>query len=376
VSPGKRLLTEKIPFILFAFGAGILAFWAKKGSMIMVAEHGIIDRFMQATYGLCFYIYKTVVPIRLSPFYLLDKTFNPMAPKYVLCALSVFGITIALAVMRPRRPWALTAWICYAVIVSPLLGFVQSGPQIAADRYTYIACMPFGVLAGAGVYRLYTARQGKRLSAVTWFAVVTAILAGMLVMSSLSFRQTRIYHDNYTFWNRAIQVDPTNHIAFNNRGVFLKEQKNDLIGALADYNTAIELDPEYAGTYYNRGLLHEMQEEFGSAIADYSSVIRLNPKHAEAYNNRGGLRNRQGDSSGALKDFNTAIRLAPFSSEAYANRGMLRLSQNELQGAVQDFTKALEVASAGWPSKAQVEKVLGNIRIQLDGQDYPGRMPG
>lgn len=322
----KRLLSEKIPFILLACGAGMLAFWIKKGSMPLMTEHGIMDRFMQAAYGLCFYIIKTIAPIRLSPFYLLAKTFNPMEPEYILSALSAFGITSGLIVMRQKWPGVLTAWACYAVIVSPLLGFVQSGPQIAADRYTYIACMPFAVLAGGGMHRLWRALQGVKL-----YAVMSVICLGLLVLSVISYRQTRIWHDNLTFLDHILKLDPGNYIA-----------------------------------YYDRGLLHEKQGAWADAIKDYTHVILLDPEHAKAYNNRGVLRNSQGDSVGAMADFNTAIRLAPFSPEAYANRGMIRLSQNDLPGAVQDLSKVLEVASTAWPHRPEVKEHLIHIRKRLN----------
>jgi len=322
----KRLLAEKTPYILLAFGAGVLAFWAKRGSMLMMTEHGIIDRFLQATYGLCFYVFKTMAPIRLSPFYLFGKDFNFLAPIYFLSAVSVFGITLCLIVMRHRWPWILTGWACYAVVVSPLLGFVQSGPQIAADRYTYIACMPYGILAGAGVYRLWIEWQGKKL-----FAAMTVIWVALLVLSVMSFRQTRIWYDNRTFLDHVLKLDPGNYIAS-----------------------------------YDRGLLREKQGDLVGALADYTNVIRLDPEHAKAYNNRGVIRDRQGDRAGALADFKTAIRLAPFSPEAYANLGMIRLSQNDIQRAVQDFSKALEVASVKWPHREQVEQQLNYLHRRLD----------
>ena len=75
-STHKKLLIEKIPFALLALGAGILAFLAKMGDMLPVANHGVFDRFVQATYGLSFYVMKTILPVGLSPLYLLDKNFD------------------------------------------------------------------------------------------------------------------------------------------------------------------------------------------------------------------------------------------------------------------------------------------------------------
>ncbi len=38
-------------------------------------------------------------------------------------------------------------------------------------------------------------------------------------------------------------------VAYYNRGVILYKNKNDIKGALADYNKAIECDPKYANAY-------------------------------------------------------------------------------------------------------------------------------
>ncbi len=362
----RRLLIEKIPFALLALGAGILAFLAKKGSMLMAAEHGVAGRFMQAMYGLCFYIWKTVAPFRLSPFYLLDKTFNPLTPKYFLCTLSVFGITAGLIIMRRRWPWAITAWGCYALIVSPLLGFVQSGPQIAADRYTYISCLPFGVLAGAGMFRLWTAWKNRFISSSSWYTAIIGVFVCLLLMSGLSLSQSRVWKDKLSLWNHVLQLDPDNYLAYYNRGVLNQDQGN-LAGAIADYNFSVKLNPEYSEAYYNRGVSHESQGDFAAAIEDYNTTIKLNPEHVKAYNNRGALRKKQGDLAGAIVDFTRAIQVRPLVPESYVNRGVIRLSQKDLQSAIQDFCRALEVAPASWSHRVQVEQLLDNVRARLEG---------
>jgi regulator of sirC expression with transglutaminase-like and TPR domain len=334
ISMYKSLLKEKTPFVVLALGTAILAFWAKKGSMMVVKDHGVVERFLQAMYGLCFYFWKTVLPARLSPFYLLDKNIHFMTPKYLLCTVFVCGITAGLFVMRRRWPWAITAWLCYALIVSPLLGFVQSGPQIAADRYTYISCLPFGVLAGAGIHRVWAAKCIKAVTSVECLIPVSLICLVLVTLFALSFRQTRIWFNNQT---------------------------------LLDH--VLKLDSEHSIAYYDRGLLREKQGDSKGAFSDYTNVIRLDPEHSRAFNNRGVLRKKQGDLAGAIADFNAAIRLKPASPEAYANRGGIRLSQNDLEGAVQDFGIALEVASKSWPHRARLEQALAEIQVSLKQHD-------
>lgn len=366
----KRILIEKIPFGMLAIWAGIQALLAKQVAMISLAEHHTIDRLAQAAYGLCFYLGKTIMPIQLSPLYLLNKSFDSMALKYLMCTLLIGGITAGLFLMRHRWPWAITAWICYALIVGPLLGIVQSGMQIAADRYTYIACLPFGILVGTGLLKLWLAKQRRVLPSVVWFSILPAILVGLAALATLSFRQSRIWQDNITLWSYVIQVDSTNYIAYYNRGVVYDEKEGNLTKALKDYSTAIDLDPEFKGAYYLRGLIYEEQREVERAIEDYTNVIRLDPEYDKAYNNRGGLFKEQGRIADALADFNTAIGLNPSSPEAYANRGMIYLAQHNLQKAFRDLNQALKVAPADWGYRTQAEQIIFSIQGGLNGHNH------
>jgi len=156
----------------------------------------------------------------------------------------------------------------------------------------------------------------------------------LLVLSLLSFNQSRIWYNNLTLSNYGIKLNPGNSDAHYYRGV-LREKIGDSRGALADYTSAIQFDPELA----------------------------------KAYNNRGAIREIQGDFAGALADFNNAIRLEPSSPEAYANRGVIRQAQNDLHSAAQDFTKALEVASSSWAYKAQVLQLLAKVNTRLKKDD-------
>src|SRR5262249_17501132 len=121
-----KLLLEKVPWAVLAVGAGVMAFTAQHpiAAMRTLAEHGVVARSAQAAYALCFYPWKTVVPVGLSPLYLLELDLDPWRPRYILAMLAVAAVTAALVALRRRWPWALAAWVCYAVIVSPVLGFV------------------------------------------------------------------------------------------------------------------------------------------------------------------------------------------------------------------------------------------------------------
>jgi len=61
----------------------------------------------------------------------------------------------------------------------------------------------------------------------------------------------------------------------------------DPINAVEYLNNAIKLQPNYAETYYNRGVAYDKLGQYQRAIEDYNQAFRLNPDYAKAYNNRG-----------------------------------------------------------------------------------------
>ena len=57
--------------------------------------------------------------------------------------------------------------------------------------------------------------------------------------------------------------------------------------ALASYDRALTLRPDYAEAHYNRGNALEELKRHDEALASYDRALTLRPDHAEALNNRG-----------------------------------------------------------------------------------------
>ena len=83
----------------------------------------------------------------------------------------------------------------------------------------------------------------------------------------------------------------------------------DYYGAIEDYSKAIELDPDDADAYYNRGVAKKKLKDYYGAINDYSKAIELKPDYADAYVNRGISKEDLGDLNGACADWKKAASL-------------------------------------------------------------------
>lgn len=57
--------------------------------------------------------------------------------------------------------------------------------------------------------------------------------------------------------------------------------------AIADYTTAIQLKPDYAEAYNDRGFAYYLKGNGERAIADFTRAIELRPNYPKAYNSRG-----------------------------------------------------------------------------------------
>ena len=99
------------------------------------------------------------------------------------------------------------------------------------------------------------------------------------------------------------------------------------------------------------------------ALAAYDTAIRLQPDYAEVYNNRGNIKSGLGSHDAALDDYDEAIRLNPNFMNAYINRGIVQLGLNNIDEARADLQKALKLAEQQGNDnpKAYIEKRLQEL---------------
>jgi len=82
-------------------------------------------------------------------------------------------------------------------------------------------------------------------------------------------------------WTTAIQIDPNFVEAYIRRG--RANVAVDWQAFVRDFDKAIALCPGDHRLYYTRGNAHAMNDDIDKAVADYDMVITLNPQSPEAY---------------------------------------------------------------------------------------------
>jgi tetratricopeptide (TPR) repeat protein len=130
-----------------------------------------------------------------------------------------------------------------------------------------------------------------------------------------------------------------------------KHEKGDLDGALADYEEALRLRPDFGEALNNRALIRKKRGDLTGALADLDAAARASPSSPEIYNSRGGVKRARGDLDGAVADFDAALRLRADYVHAWCNRGYTRSLRGEADAALADLTHALKLEPTlfeGW----------------------------
>ena len=176
------------------------------------------------------------------------------------------------------------------------------------------------------------------------------------------------YSDAIENLTKAIELKPDYAEVYYDRGLAYHSlvyysldylSKGEYAQAIQDYTKAIELKPDYAEAYYARGSAYGSQDENYRAVQDLTKAIELKPDYAEAYAARGGNYNIQGEFDRAIQDSTKAIELKPDCDRAYAVRGDAYGGQGEFDRAIQDLTKTIELC----PDDAITYAIRGRIYI-------------
>ena len=139
---------------------------------------------------------------------------------------------------------------------------------------------------------------------------------------------------------QALQHNQRQAVAYSNLGLAQKKLQR-LPEAIANFDRAIALQPNFAPAHYNRGLAFQGLRRWAEALASFDQTIALQPDNAEAYANRGDVLEELKRLDEALASYDKALALRPDLVEAHAFRGLVLTGLQRYAEAVDSFDRAV-----------------------------------
>ena len=149
-------------------------------------------------------------------------------------------------------------------------------------------------------------------------------------LKGIAFAEKKEEEKAIDSFNKAIELEPNNSGYIYNRAKFNYQSKR-YTEALIDCNMAIRLE-ENSEFYTLRAAAKQKLQDISGALADVSKSIELNPNDAKSYFNRGFLKMSLGDTNGAIEDYKKHVELDPSNAEVYNSiaYAYMKIGQNDL----------------------------------------------
>ena len=413
----KKVLLEKIPFLILAFIFGVIAIKAQQaGNALHDSDsYAFYKRIGFAGYAFTQYLIKLAVPTGLSAIYPYPDIINKSIPgHYWLFLIPALLVAYAFFYYLKRNKVIAFCIGFFIINILLLLQLIPVGSAILADRYSYIPSIGFHLLTAWLIYKLVEKNASKK----TLIYGLSGVY--LLVMGAASFDRCKTWSDSMTLWDDTIEKSPKAVVAWNNRGSmkdrdkkhkeaiedftraivlkpdyvhafynrgtskkdWAKERKDSALlqSAIKDFDQAIQFDPDFLEGYHNRGLTIENLSDFAktqeqksallaSALADYNKTVDLDPLYENALVNRGVIKGKMGDMDAAIEDFNKAIEMQPDNASAYSNRGLAKDNKGDMEGAIADYNIAIEKDpefKTGYLNRGIVYRRMNNFEASIN----------
>ncbi len=332
--PYRRVWLEKIPLFLIAAVAAANAFLAAGHLNVATLEaHSWTKRLAQLPVALVYYPFKTLLPFNLSPLNEFPLRFGLVHPLAVKSAVALAVLVAAVLLLRKRAPGLAAAAVCYLLLIAPVCGLTQRGPQITADRYSYLACLPWAILIGSGFRQWFARRR--------WTATLCAstILACLVALTQ---RQIGHWQNSVALWEHAVSIDGTSGGAHANLG-HAYEWTGRSEDAVREYRLGLALGWDHPSVHRNLAALYNRLYRNEDAVEQYLADLAKYPNQLESHYYLGVTYERMGEAQKASDCYRRALEINPDYQNAHVALARLFLAHGFVKEAEPRLRRALEL---------------------------------
>jgi lipoprotein NlpI len=221
-----------------------------------------------------------------------------------------------------------------------------------------------------------------RRAAWVWIGLLSAVPATSCLASAYSdfntgvaLRESDLCERAVPFFSSAIAepdlLADLRPVAFLARGqCYSQLKKADL--ALADFNQAIALRPDYYDAFLARGMEYARKDAYDNAVSDVGAAIRIRPDLPKGYNGMAYLHMREKKYDDVVADFTKLVSLDIDLPEAYYFRANAYIRKGDLDAAMDDADKLVSIDrkwTLGFVMRGRIYQHQGRFSRAVDAFD-------
>lgn len=341
------LVWEKLPLFALVAASAIITFVGQShgGAVRTLAHDPIAVRLPNAVVSYSKYFLLTFWPNNLAVYY----PFAGIAAWQIIGAVFLLiGITVFCISQRRIRPYLVVGWLWFLGTLVPVIGIVQVGGQIMADRYFYIPSIGLFI---ALVFGLADIAKSWRIAPALSAGIAGGIL---LILATLTNAQIQRWRDSFTLFEHTLAVTPPNLRIEYNLGIALgAADRYD--EAAAHFAKALQIDLNFYDALVAMGVTLAHQGRVPEAIEYFQTAIRSQPDAPKARVQLAHALWAQNRDEAALEEMDRASHLAPQDTSIRADFGLALALAGRIPEAIEQLHEALWLN----PNSAEAHNNLG-----------------
>ena len=281
----------------------------------------------------------------------------------IVLVLCIAGIALALRLRRENRPVCFFVFFFFIALAPTSNLFILIG-SVMSERFLYLPAIGL-TGCGVGLICALSRRYPQPACAKTLWVAAAALC---FALGARTYARNFDWHDESTLWRSVTDVNPDDALAHVNLGNALLEIPGRMPDAIAEYQNAVRIYPNYAEAHNNLGAILLQSGRTTEAVAEYRAAVSLDPDYPDAHSNLGSALSRiPGSLPEATAELETAVRLDPENARRRAALGSVLL---QVPGRIPEAIGQLETAV-----KIDPELTDAHYSLAFGLAQIPGRLP-
>jgi tetratricopeptide (TPR) repeat protein len=282
----------------------------------------------------------------------------------ICLAAALLAVLLAVRAGRTARP-PLFFLVFFFVALAPASNVFMLGGSTMAERFLYLPSVGLAGCVVAAFGALGRRHWLKRPAAarLSWVALGVVCLA----FTARTYARNFDWQDERSIWASTAAVCPGSVRAHYNLGLALERDPDRLPEAVAEYETALQIEPDFVEARNNLATdLAQMPGRLPEAVAEYQAALRIRPDLATAhYNLANTLARLPGRLPEAIAEYRAALRIRPDYTVAHDGlANALAGTPDGLPEAISEYQAALRSE----PDRAALHYGLANALAQTPGR--------